>query len=723
MKRGGFAIAVVSIIVLLDLNTAAPGAIATELWREGLAVIPYPQVVKMGGGDFLLGREVEIVLDKGAAAEDRFAARELARRLQEEWSVKGTITERSSGKFISLTRKGAPKKVGDQGYKLTSGADGVTVSANGSAGLYYGTQTLMQLVKRGKTGLYIPGLEIEDWPDIPVRAVHYDTKHHQDKKEYVKSFIRTLSHYKINMLVWEWEDKFAYPSHPEIGAPGAFTMEEMQEFTRYARKYHVQIVPLVQGLGHVSFILKWPQHAHLREIPASNWEFCPLKEGTYKLLFDLWEDAIKATPGSEYIHIGSDETYELGKGTKCGCREKMKEIGRSGLYHLFVGKSARHLMSLGRKVMVWERPMGWERGSPPKKITPPKGLILTESFNYSSNYDYIKKSRRLGYPVFVYVPNPGIEHLFLPYYYRVRNNRVVETCLERSYNTLSPAARAGVFDGMICTSWDDSGLHNQIWMMRFVLAAEYSWSGGKPTLEEFREKYYPNYYGENAMDMPELFLLLNKAGYYYMDTFERRVWHWGEIGKTHLPDLPRDDVEYDPYWNTEYKEMVQRSRRMLGKLARAEQICRANLAAGVKNGYDFEIFLSIIDLVRHTCNTYLALSQLEYAIRDASRAHFVDHQVTYDNLERAARIIKDNLAERERVFNSLVATWEKTRLPKGMSTKTKKFFHARDRARHFANRRPDMTYLIYDEQLLGLEDYLKKLQEYMAWYKKTYLQK
>ena len=140
------------------------------------------------------------------------------------------------------------------------------------------------------------------------------------------------------MLVWEWEDKFAYPSHPEIGAPGRFTMKEMQEFTRYAKQYHIQIVPLVQGLGHVSFILKWPQYKHLREIESSNWEFCPLKEGSYDLLFDLWKDAIEATPGSEYIHIGSDETYELAACEKC--KAKAEEIGRSGLYQLFINKAA-----------------------------------------------------------------------------------------------------------------------------------------------------------------------------------------------------------------------------------------------------------------------------------------------------------------------------------------------------------------------------------------------
>ncbi len=67
----------------------------------------------------------------------------------------------------------------------------------------------------------VPGMEITDWPDIQKRAAHYDTKHHQDKRSYVESFIKDLSRYKINQLVWEWEDKLAYKSHPEIGAPGS----------------------------------------------------------------------------------------------------------------------------------------------------------------------------------------------------------------------------------------------------------------------------------------------------------------------------------------------------------------------------------------------------------------------------------------------------------------------------------------------------------------------
>jgi N-acetyl-beta-hexosaminidase len=215
------------------------------------------------------------------------------------------------------------------------------ITAADEAGLFYGTQTLLQLVQKDNNSFKVIGLQITDYPDIAKRAIHYDTKHHQDKIEYVKTFIKELARYKINILVWEWEDKFAYPSHPEIGAPGAFTPQEIQGLTDYARQYHIQIAPLVQGLGHASFILKWQQFAQYREIPASNFEFCPLKEGSYNLLFDLWKDAIDATKGSEYIHIGSDETYELGLCDQC--KAKANEIGKKGLYHLFSDKAAKYI--------------------------------------------------------------------------------------------------------------------------------------------------------------------------------------------------------------------------------------------------------------------------------------------------------------------------------------------------------------------------------------------
>jgi hypothetical protein len=711
----------------LLISFAVPAAEdITPLFNEGICLIPYPQQVSLGGGDFVLGNELSIVLDKKAPDQDRFAAAELAAQLQEEWGVKAAITGAASGKSIILTHKGVSKKITGlpekkalQGYQLTAGADQLVIRAKGEAGLFYGTQTLLQIIKNGDGAAFVPGMEITDWPDIGERACHYDTKHHQDKREYVESFIRDLARYKINMLVWEWEDKFEYPSHPEIGAPGAFTMEQMQEITRYARQYHVQLVPLVQGLGHVSYILKWPQHSHLREIPASNWEFCPQKEGSYELLNDLWQDAIKATPGSKYLHIGTDESYELGKGVECGCQAELEKTSKHAMMTKFITRSASPLMKEGRTVMAWSA-----QYIPGADINPPAGMVLDAWGR--GGFEHLNEVKKEGYEIFVYDPNPGIEPLFLPYFYRLRGEgdeeREVDHCLQRSYNAVSPAASSGIFDGMINTSWDDSGLHNQMWMMSFVNSAEWSWSGNNPSLEEFINKFFLNYYGENSRDMRELFLLLNKAGYYYYQSFERRVWHYGDIGKTHLPDLPRGDhLEYDEFWNREYATRIEASHEQLKNMERAREIIRANHKAGVRNDYDLELFTTIVDLVNHTCNTYLALSALEKAIKEAHNQRFLSHAAAYQSMENAVAIIDSNLLERQEVYQELVAVWGKTRLPKGLSTEDKEFFHRQDRARHFAFRRADMSYLICDEELLGLEDYKEKLLEYMEWYKKTYL--
>ena len=82
----------------------------------------------------------------------------------------------------------------------------------------------------------------------------------------------------------------------------------------------------------------------------------------------------------------------------------------------------------------------------------------------------------------------------------------------------------------------------------------------------------------------------------------------------------------------------------------------------------------------------------------------------------------DQLARRKKVFDDLVTTWEKTRLPKGMSTENEKYFHRQDRGRYYGNRTQDMTYLIIDEQDLDLEGYLVKLREYKIFFRNRYMQ-
>ncbi|RPI42726.1 MAG: hypothetical protein EHM46_04845, partial [Bacteroidetes bacterium] len=503
-----------------------------------------------------------------------FAAEDLIRQISAKWGLQGRTVQSPVHADIALTRARAPARGEDQGYQVEVTPKGIAIRARHATGMFYGVQTLLRLIRQENDRPAVRSVIVTDWPDIPIRAVPYNTKHYQAKKDNVFNFIRTLASYKINMLIWEWEDKFAYKSHPEIGAPGAFTMEDMQEFTRFARKYHVEIVPLVQGLGHVSYILKHPQYRALREIPSNNWGFCPLREGTYDLMGDLIKEAAEATPGSRYIHIGCDETYMLGKGITCGCREKYESEGEYALRQVYINQVGEMVKKLKRL------PIAWNGGYDPKeKVEPVEGLFVW------GGEDPVRDRAALdhGYPLYIYDPNPGIEHLFLPYFYREDEKGPVRPHLEESYAVLTQASGSGIFKGMISTSWNCSGVHNQIWMLRYITAAAYSWNGKAPLLEEFVNTYFQDYYGPRGKDIRELFTILNKASYYYMSTFERKVWHWGEVGKTHLPDLPRDDMEFDPLWNTAYGDLVKRSHDLLPQMERALDICRENLGNGVEN--------------------------------------------------------------------------------------------------------------------------------------------
>jgi predicted amidohydrolase len=180
----------------------------SELSLSGLHVIPYPKEVKTTGSDFVFGSELTIVVDKDQSVSDKFTADELIRDLKNEFNITAKTGEKGVYPSVILTKKQFPKSLKDQGYQITAGEKELVICARNEDGLFYGTQTLLQLIKHNSNVNKVPGLLITDWPDIQNRAIHYDTKHHQDKASYVKAFIKDLSRYKVNMLVWEWEDKF-----------------------------------------------------------------------------------------------------------------------------------------------------------------------------------------------------------------------------------------------------------------------------------------------------------------------------------------------------------------------------------------------------------------------------------------------------------------------------------------------------------------------------------
>lgn len=696
-----------------------------RLAELGADLIPEPREMATVDGALTLRRTASVVVPERADPADRFAADDLAAGLLRERDLRVTVRPSAQPGEVAIALRRVQGMAPEE-YRLTVSVDGIAIEAASAAGLFWGGQTLMQMVRSQVSGSDLPCVQVHDWPATQLRAVHYDTKHHQGTGEYVRELIRCLARYKVNALVWEWEDKLAYERHPEVGAPGAFTAAEMRELTAFAAKRHVQLIPLVQGLGHVSYILKHPQHRHLREIPDSAWEFCPLNDGSYELLFDLWDEAMEATPGSAYLHIGSDETYELGQGEACGCRQRVEEIGRDGLMQLFLHRAVAHVESRGRRAISW----GGEY-KPGAAHQPPPGMVYSDS----PDPRFLEQSAGAGYSVLAYSPNPGIEPLFLGYLpwvqssmwrddsVRVRRGAFADTATAcaaaaRTAERLDAATDSpGRVLGTITTSWDDSGLHTQMWMPRFICAAEYSWSAG-PDLEVWIDRFFRAYFGPASRDLRELFLLMQEAALFYYDTFERRVWHWGAIGKIHLPDLPRQEMEFHPYWRVQYAQLINRARGERQHLERALEIIRRNLPLAVRHRYDLELMESAAALMLHNCDLVLLLGDLEGAVDEAHAANFLERPKALLALQRGREMIAGHLSERGEVCDRLVAVWERTRLEKGLSTREKPFVWAPDRARHFANRTPDMRYLILDEELLGLEGYLERLETYTAEYER-----
>ena len=113
------------------------------------------------------------------------------------------------------------------------------------------------------------------------RAIHVDLWFHLDRPWYYEHLFRQLARYKINAAVFEMEDKFPFSKHPILSAPGAMTREQVRQLTQTAKRYYIEVIPLVQTLGHTAFINKHAEFSGLREVPMSNWQLRPLKRAHF----------------------------------------------------------------------------------------------------------------------------------------------------------------------------------------------------------------------------------------------------------------------------------------------------------------------------------------------------------------------------------------------------------------------------------------------------------
>jgi hypothetical protein len=335
-----------------------------EATRErGIAILPMPQEIVIDPGEMQLTEESRIILAGRPQPGDRFTAEDLAEQIREraglsleivrDAEVRGgdltlqTVTGVGVGPMdMRVTVKQHPVGVG--AYVLLV-AGGVRAWARDAEGLFYAAQTLAQLVDaKGR----IPNCEIADWPAYPIRGLQYDVARGQTVEvEWWKRLIRELGRCKLNLLEIYGEDDYRFERYPFLGREGTFTPEKAKELSEYAHRYHVQLVPQFESLGHASAVLRHEELAELREAGGA-WVFCTCNPKVWEFLDNVYGELAEQFPYSKYIHVGGDE-FESGFGKCEKCRARIAEAGIGGLYAEHMNKLNQLCKKHGRTMLFW----------------------------------------------------------------------------------------------------------------------------------------------------------------------------------------------------------------------------------------------------------------------------------------------------------------------------------------------------------------------------------
>jgi len=335
--RPAIAIAVLFILLnsLIGMKPVAVHAASTAGdTPAAVNVVPKPRQATLTASGFVLPAQPTIAAQTG---DERAVANVLITFLRAHGIAAAIAAQPTPAIRLSLEHD--LPAIGREGYRLRVDATGVSIVANAPAGLFYGVQTLEQLVPAPTAGATLPGVEIVDWPAYSWRGVLLDVSRHFFAPAVVERYIDVAAHYKLNTFHWHltddqgWRIPIArYPALTGVGACragseigndpddidphrycGAYTRAQIGEIVAYARARHVTIVPEIEMPGHSVAALTaypWlgcsPGPFHVRETWGVSTDILCPTERTFGFVTDVLTEVMALFPGT-YIHIGGDE--------------------------------------------------------------------------------------------------------------------------------------------------------------------------------------------------------------------------------------------------------------------------------------------------------------------------------------------------------------------------------------------------------------------------------
>jgi hypothetical protein len=451
-------------------------------------LLPAPREAQFGGTTAL--PTAVAVSVPGRDAEDEFAARDLEEALKLAGHAKA-----EAGNFkVTLLRTGSAegkaalakhKLVFDtameaEGYVLTVEPHQATIVAATSAGVFYGVQTLKQLL----TGAELPTGTVRDWPAMKYRGIDDDLSRGPfPTLEFQKHQIRVFATFKVNIYSPYFEHTLLYPNQP-LAAPEGSSMSpsDVAELVRYARQYHIEVVPEQEAFGHLHHVLKYDLYRDVAETSHGN-VLAPGQAGSLPLIKDWFTQIAKEFP-SQFVHIGADETDDLGKGRT---KAQVEAKGYGPVYVEFLKQIHDDLAPLNRRLLFW----GDIGGADPKAVAGlPKDMIAIP-WNYwdSKGFDkMIEPFAKAGIETWV-APGDGNWNEVYPN---------ATGALANIQGFVRDGQRMGS-TGMLNTVWNDDGegLFNLDWHT-VLFGGVAAWQPGESSIAAYQDGFGPIFHGDQS---------------------------------------------------------------------------------------------------------------------------------------------------------------------------------------------------------------------------------
>lgn len=595
-----------------------------------------------------------------------------------------------------------------EGYTLDISRKQIIIKGKDQAGLFYAFKTLEQLmVDADEQGVYLPVCSIKDFPLLSYRAIHLDIKHHLENTNYYYELIDRLSGYKINGIIVEMEDKLKYERQPEVGSADAMTISEWRQLSNYAQDRNIEISPLIQGLGHASFVLKHDLYKDLRDDPESDWAFNPLDPKTYEVQFDLYLDAIEATPHGKYLHIGGDEVHTTGRGSGKSALE---------LQLLWLNKVCEFAAINDRIPIFWDdmplKHAGVYRPMFDTRLTQQEVDKIWEENEYKLLEFLDQFPKNCIYMRWNYSDSEAIGNGKAMQWFRSHGMQVMGATAGQTRWVLMPQQESNMdnirafavssinnnLNGLLLTLWDDDSPHFELYLRGIIAFAEYAWSGEKRTKAEIKSAYRQREFSNT----------LSASNFAFVDELEKPVAFWKNallVGnkRNYLHDMenPIDEalIEFPDRdnkgeWSIQYAERLEQAARVLQNCDSVAAKIAIMQSKATRNTYTLAVYEQVNNMVQFSPRALLVLKAYDEA---------QDEQEELNALRNLEQLSEEFYALREQ----LELVYGETRV----LTKPDDYLLDQDHHHHLANQTKSFDWQFGPEIL-----FLQKVEEkYTQW--------